>query len=157
MRGLKRWALSPMDCRVHLLVPAGDLPGGVLKAQCGAVLLLRGPRQQERSPGGAHRTCATCAEIAQRPSVVPADPWVPRPQTTPGDQPVGAGHRHTVRAMWVCCRGDQHLHLLTARAVLDLAAMGCTVACCGALLTIEELALPAVGPACPTCLLAGSA
>jgi hypothetical protein len=30
-----RWALPPLDGRVHLLVPAGDLPWGVLKTRCG--------------------------------------------------------------------------------------------------------------------------
>jgi hypothetical protein len=39
MSSSARWALSPLDCLVHLLVPEGDHPG-VLKAQCGAVLPL---------------------------------------------------------------------------------------------------------------------
>ncbi|MBV9011654.1 MAG: hypothetical protein JO272_06310 [Pseudonocardiales bacterium] len=75
MRGVVRWTLSPVDGRVHLLVLAGDLPWGVLKARCGAVLPSGSP-WHERPPGGAHRTCPTCAEIAERPTAVPVDRWV---------------------------------------------------------------------------------
>jgi hypothetical protein len=52
---------------------------------------------------------------------------------------------------------DDRLHLLDRRCVPDMAEFGCTLARCRVLLTIEELALPAVGPACPTCLAVGSA
>jgi hypothetical protein len=152
------WALSPLDCQVHLLVIAGDLPWGVLKARCGQVLLPPVPRrQQERSPGSAHRTCPTCALIARRPCSVPTDPWVPSPQT-PDRQPAAAGHPNTVvRAIWVRRAGDENLHLLSARAVLDLAAMGCALACCSALLTTQDLAPRGWGTPCPTCLAAESA
>lgn len=151
MRGVARWALSPVDCRVHLLVPVGDHPWGVLTARCGAVLLPQVARQPERSRRGAYRTCPTCALIAQRPVSVPVDPWVPRPQSIPEGQP-GVGRREAVRAMWVRCRVDQHLHLLSARAVLDLAALGCAVACCGALLITPQLVVRAAGTACGQCL-----
>jgi len=76
------WALSPMDCQVHLLAPASDHPWGVLKARCGH-LLPSGPRQHERSPWGAHRTCPTCAVLARRPTSVPEERWV-RNQDTAG-------------------------------------------------------------------------
>jgi hypothetical protein len=59
--------------------------------------------------------------------------------------------------MWVRCRVDQRLHLLGARAVLDLAAMGCTVACCGALIVTPELVLRAGGTPCGQCLAVRSA
>ena len=62
-----------------------------------------------------------------------------------------------VWAVWVRCLMDDRLHLLDRRCVPDMAEFGCTLARCRVLLTIEELALPAVGPACPTCLAVGSA
>lgn len=33
-----RWALSPLDCHAHLLLPQGDHPRGVLKARCSHLL-----------------------------------------------------------------------------------------------------------------------
>ncbi|MBV9143538.1 MAG: hypothetical protein JO115_21935 [Pseudonocardiales bacterium] len=45
-----RWACSPLDDQVHLLVPAGNHPWGVLKARCGHVLPEEA-HQHERSPG----------------------------------------------------------------------------------------------------------
>ncbi|MBV9012109.1 MAG: hypothetical protein JO272_08660 [Pseudonocardiales bacterium] len=158
MSRVVRWALSPRDCRVHLLVSAGDLPWGVLKARCGQVLPPGVARQQVGFPWAAHRTCATCAEIAKRPCSVPADRWV-CPQDTLEDQSVrpAAGRPNTVREMWVRCRVDQHLHLLSARAALELAAMGCTVACCGALIITQELVLGGGGTACGMCLAVGCA
>jgi hypothetical protein len=33
-----RWAISPLDCAVHLLVSEGDHPPGVLQARCGHLL-----------------------------------------------------------------------------------------------------------------------
>ena len=155
MRGVARWALSPVDCQVHLLVPAGDLPWGVLTARCGAVLPSRSPHQRERSRWGAHRTCPTCALIAKRPASVPADRWV-SPQAPTWGQPVAAGRRDTTRVMWVRCRVDEQLHLINPRAALKLAG-GCAVALCGALLVIHDVALRGWGTPCPTCLVAGSA
>jgi hypothetical protein len=156
VRGAVRWALSPVDCRVHLLASTGDHPWGAPQARCGAVLPPQVACQPERSRWGAYRTCPTCALIAQRPVSVPAHPWAPRPPTTFEGQP-GAGRRVTVRAMWVRCRVDQHLHLLGARAVLDLAALGFTVAYCGALLITPQLVVRGGGTACGQCLAAGSA
>ena len=156
MRGLVRWAYSPLDCRVHLLMPAADLPWGVFKARCGAVLPSEGRRQHEQPPGGAHRTCPTCALIARRPVSVPADRWV-SPQGTPEGQPVAAGRGMTVRAAWARCAVDERLHLLDSRSVLELAAQGCALAWCGALLTTQDLALRGTGTPCSTCLAAGSA
>lgn len=156
MKGLVRWVLSPLDCRVHLLIPAADLPWGVLKARCGAVLPTGVARRHERPPGGAHRTCPTCAEIAKRPCSVPADRWV-SPQGALDGRPVAAGHRDTVRAAWARCAVDKRLHLLDSRSVLEIAAQGCALASCGALLTTQNLALRGVGTPCPTCLVAGSA
>jgi hypothetical protein len=121
VRGLVRWAYSPLDCRVHLLMPAADLPWGVFKARCGAVLPSEGRRQHEQPPGGAHRTCPTCALIARRPVSVPADRW------------------------------------LDSQSVLGIAAQGCALAWCGALLTTQDLALRGMGTPCSTCLAAGSA
>lgn len=150
-----RWAYSPMDCQAHLLVPAGDLPWGVLTTRCGRLLPPGDLRQQQRPPGGAHRTCPTCAVIAQRPTTIPADRWVSPPQGGPSVPP--AGHPNTTRAMWARCRVDGRLHLLSARAVLELSAMGCAVAWCATLLVTGELAVRGVGTPCPTCLAAGSA
>jgi hypothetical protein len=156
VRSLVRWAYSPLDCRVHLLMPAADLPWGVFKARCGAVLPSEGRRQHEQPPGGAHRTCPTCALIARRPVSVPADRWV-SPQGTPEGQPVAAGRGMTVRAAWARCAVDERLHLLGSRSVLELAAQGCALAWCGALLTTQDLALRGTGTPCSTCLAAGSA
>jgi hypothetical protein len=33
-----RWAISPLDCAVHLLGSEGDYPPGVLQARCGHLL-----------------------------------------------------------------------------------------------------------------------
>ena len=155
MRGGARWALSPVDCQVHLLVPAGDLPWGVLTARCGAALPSRSPHQRERSRWAVHLTCPTCALIATRPPSVPADRWV-SPHDPPEDQPVAAGRRDTTRVMWVRCRVDDQLHLLNPRTALTLAG-GCAVALCGALLVIHDTALHGGGTPCLTCLVAGSA
>lgn len=57
---------------------------------------------------------------------------------------------------WARCRVDQRLHSLGARAVLELTAMGCTVARCGALIITQELVLRTGGTACGMCLAAGS-
>lgn len=139
---------------MHLLVPAGDLPWGVLKTRCGHLLPPGGPGQPERP--SAHRTCPTCADVAKRSCSVPVDRWV-IPRVTPEGQPVGAGHRDTIRMTWARCSVDQRLHLLGARAVLDLAAMSCALARCGVLIITQELVLRGSGTPCPTCLAVGSA
>lgn len=76
----------------------------------------------EGAPWGAHRTCPTCAKIAQR-------------------------------ALWARCPLDKRLHLLSARAVLQLAALGYAR---GVLLTTQDLILRGVGTPCAQCLAAGS-
>ncbi|MGH3710386.1 MAG: hypothetical protein ACRDRQ_20280 [Pseudonocardiaceae bacterium] len=151
-----RWALSPLDCQAHLLVSAGDHPWGVLKARCGEVLPPGGPPQHERSPWGAHRTCPRCAEIAQSPPTsILAGRWV-SPQDPAEGQSVPAASSTTTRALRARCPVDERLHLLSARAVLQLAAVGCARAWCGVLLTIQDLVLRAVGTPCKECLAAGS-
>lgn len=152
-----RWALSPLDGQAHLLVPAGDLPWGVLQARCGALLPTGVARQHERPPAGAHRSCPTCAQIARSPVSVPATPWVPNPQATARGQPDGAGARDTLRVAWARCPVEQHLHLLTARAILDLASKSCALACCGTLILTPTLVLRGSGPPCGQCLIAGRA
>jgi hypothetical protein len=151
-----RWVLSPVDCRVHLLVPAGDLPWGVLKARCGQMLPSGSPHH-ERPPWGAHRTCPTCALIAQRPTSVPADRWVSPQDTAEGQAvPAAGGRPNVTRVMWVRCRVDEQLHLINPRAALRLAG-GCAVAWCGALLVLQDVALRGAGTPCSTCLVVGSA
>lgn len=153
MSGSARWALSPLDCQAHLLVPAGDHPYGVLKARCGHLLPPKGPSQHERPPCSPRRTCPTCREIAQRPTSIPVDRWV-SPQDTPAARlvPPPAEHRNVVRAIWGRCPLDGLLHLLSAQAVLQLRAVGSALACCGALLTTQDLTLRARGTPCLTCL-----
>ncbi|MBV9141867.1 MAG: hypothetical protein JO115_13280 [Pseudonocardiales bacterium] len=151
--GAARWAYSPLDCQVHLLVPAGDHPWGVLKTRCGEILPPKGPHQHERPPWGAHRTCPTCAQIAQQLTTIPTQRWV-SPQDTPENQ---SGYPKTTRALWVRCPIDDQVHLLGARAVLELATVGCALAWCTILITTQDLTLRGVGTPCPTCLLAGSA
>ena len=55
-------------------------------------------------------------------------------------------------AIWARCRVDEGLHLLVPRAVLQLAAHGCAVAWCGALLLTQELVVRGSGTACRQCL-----
>lgn len=52
-----RWARSPIDDHAHLLLPEGEHPKGVLKAQCGA-LMITGLTQHERPLPGL--TCEPC-------------------------------------------------------------------------------------------------
>ncbi|MBV9143539.1 MAG: hypothetical protein JO115_21940 [Pseudonocardiales bacterium] len=52
------------------------------------------------------------------------------PQDSAEGQTVPVGHTTTARALWVRCPVDEQLHLLGARAVLQLAALGCALACC---------------------------
>jgi hypothetical protein len=59
--------------------------------------------------------------------------------------------------MWVRRAGEENPHLLSAQAALDLAAMGCALACCGVLITTQDLALRGWGTPCLRCLAAGSA
>jgi len=159
VRGSARWALSPLDYQVHLLVPAGNHPWGVLKARCGVLLPLGSPSQPDRSSWGVHRPCRTCLVIAQRPCSVPTEDWVATPQDTPEGPSPAPGRPTLARAMWVRCLVDGQLHLLSARAVVEVATMGCTLAWCGTLLTIQELSLPrrGWGAPCLECLAAGSA
>jgi hypothetical protein len=74
-----------------------------------------------------------------------------------GDQGTPRGEMRSTCHSMLRCRVDRHLHLVTARVVLELAAMGCTVACCGALIVTPELVLRAGGTACGMCLATGSA
>jgi len=146
-----------VDGQVHLLVVAGDLPWGVAKARCGAVLPSGIPCQHERSPSGAHRTCPTCAQIVKRPTSVPVDRWVCSQDTAEGQSvAAAAGRPKTVRVMWVRCRVDEQLHLLNPRAALRLAG-GCVVALCGVLLVIQDVAVRGGGTPCSTCLVVRSA
>lgn len=141
-----RWAFSAPDCQAHLLVPGGDLPWGVLKARCGHLLLAG-----ESPPARAAQRCSRCAEIAKRPFLVLA-PWTASPQNTEDES---APSPAITRAMWAQCRIDEHVHLLSARAVVEFVGMGCAVAYCGTLLIIQELDLRGWGTPCPECLIAG--
>jgi hypothetical protein len=127
-----RWAFSALDCQAHLLVSTGDLPWGVLTARCGHLLLAGGS-----PPARAAQRCSACAEIAARPFLVLA-PWTARPQNTE-DEP--ASSPAITRVMWAPCRIDEHVHLLSARAVVEFVGMGCAVASCGTLLIVQELTL----------------
>jgi hypothetical protein len=144
-----------VDGRVHLVVPAGDLPWGVTKARCGEVLPPDSPHQSGRPPWAEHRICPTCAQIARRPASIPGDPWVPSPPVSSGGQPRGIGCSSATRLMWVRCRLDEQLHLIHPRVVLRLAG-GCAVAVCGVLLVLPDVALRAAGTPCSTCLLVES-
>lgn len=70
---IRRWRLSASGVRRH-------------RGWCAGVpaLLPPVPRHHARPRRGAHRTCATYALITRKPCSVPVDPWVPRPQVTPG-------------------------------------------------------------------------
>ncbi|HWR48348.1 MAG TPA: hypothetical protein VN327_12180 [Pseudonocardiaceae bacterium] len=57
-----RWARSPLDYHAHLLLPEGEHPQGVLKAQCGAVLTASAT-QYDQTPGGL--TCQRCRLITE--------------------------------------------------------------------------------------------
>jgi hypothetical protein len=149
--------LSPLDCQAHLLVPVGDHPWGVVKARCGHVLPPSTPSQHERPPGNSVPTCPTCAEITRRPLSFPVE-WKRSPQDAPGGWPVTPrGYPTITRAMWSRYPVDGRLHLLGAKAVLQLVAQGCAVAYCGTLLTTENLTLRGRGTPCPTCLAIGDA
>ncbi|MBV8539075.1 MAG: hypothetical protein JO063_05955 [Pseudonocardiales bacterium] len=74
----------------------------------------------------------------------------------PPSVPTPAERGKTVGTLWGRCSVDELLHLLAPRAVLEVAAQGYGVACCGVLLVTENLALRGSGTPCPTCL-AGSA
>jgi len=124
--------------------------------RCGQALPPEGPRPHVASARDGHRPCPRCALIARRPISVPGDPWVPSPPLTPGSQPAPAGQRETVRVAWARCGLDGRLHLLTARAVLDIATLGCALACCGALVLTPRLVLRGVGTPCGGCLAVGS-
>ena len=150
-----RWVLSPVDARVHLVVPAGDLPWGVSKARCGEVLPAGSPHQPERPPWAEHRICITCAQIARRPASIPRSPWVPSLPVSSGGEPGGTGCSAATRVMWVRCRVDEQLHLIHSRAVFRLAG-GCAVAVCGVLLVLSDVALRAAETPCSTCLVVGS-
>lgn len=145
-----RWALSPLDCQVHLLAPA-DHPWGVLKARCGH-LLPPGARRHECSPQGAHRTCPTCATIARRPTTIPEQRWV-RPQDTP--RPT-TNRVTVVGALWGRCPVDGLLHLLIPRAVCQLTSQGCAAASCGTVLATQNLVVRGWGTPCLACLRASA-
>jgi hypothetical protein len=76
----------------------------------------------------------------------------------PGEGQSGrGGYPSMARALWVRCPVDEQMHLLGARAVLELVALGCALAWCGALLTSQDLIPRAVGAPCLRCLVVGSA
>ena len=53
-----------------------------------------------------------------------------------------------IRVAWARCGLDGRLHLLTVRAVLDIATLGCALACCGSLILTPRLVLRGGGTAC---------
>lgn len=57
MIGPARWALSPLDCCVHLLVPSDDQPTSVLTARCGASLEMRATQHDQPPPGPPCEGC----------------------------------------------------------------------------------------------------
>lgn len=57
-----RWARSPVDHHAHLLLPKGEHPEGMLKAQCGTVMIT-GLTQYGQPPVGLH--CPRCHLIFQ--------------------------------------------------------------------------------------------
>jgi hypothetical protein len=153
-----RWAYSPLDCQVHLLVPAGDHSWGVLTARCGH-LLPAGAHQHEQPPWSRRRTCPLCAVISRRHASVPRDLWAMPPWGTLGPHSVSLppGRRTTAQVMWARCPVDERLHLLSTRAVLAVAAGSSAVAWCGALLIAQVQVQDGSGTPCPEYLAAGSA
>ncbi|MGH3985681.1 MAG: hypothetical protein ACREX8_04905 [Gammaproteobacteria bacterium] len=55
-----RWARSPLDYRMHLLLPEGDHPSGLLKARCGHLLLMVITQHDQPPPG---LPCERCGRI----------------------------------------------------------------------------------------------
>ncbi len=62
-----RWALSPLDCSAHLLLPVGEHPQGVLKTRCGHRLPTIAA-VHDHPPG---LVCSQCAVIFFVDYVVP--------------------------------------------------------------------------------------
>jgi hypothetical protein len=85
------WACSPVGYRVHRLVP--DLPPGVLRACCGALLSPVTAQVSDRPCGSL--VCPACAEHAAGP--IPGWPLVEVPPT-PGGQPVPSPARQGTAA-----------------------------------------------------------
>jgi hypothetical protein len=52
-----RWALSPMDACVHLMVPTGEHPPGVLPARCGHLLPTVVHQHDQPPPGTPCKHC----------------------------------------------------------------------------------------------------
>jgi hypothetical protein len=71
--GPRRWVLSPLDYRTHVLVD-GDHAVGVVKARCGAVLPVVFPVRD----GPSGRPCPSC-EVTLRVGVGAAGRFVRTP------------------------------------------------------------------------------
>ena len=52
-----RWALSPLNCKVHLLAPSDENPINVLKARCGALLAIVAIQHDQPPPGPPCERC----------------------------------------------------------------------------------------------------
>ncbi|MGH3752345.1 MAG: hypothetical protein ACRDRP_06540 [Pseudonocardiaceae bacterium] len=71
----RRWALSPVDSRSHLLAEADGAPVGMLVTDCGQ--LLPGPVDTSPHPPAGPR-CSPCARAAGR-------AWAPFPEASSAD------------------------------------------------------------------------
>ena len=55
-----RWALSPLDCQVHLLAPVEQDATSALEARCGAVLPVAAIQHDQPPPGPP---CESCTRV----------------------------------------------------------------------------------------------
>lgn len=71
-----RWARSPLDSCVHLLVPEGDHPQAALKARCGHLLLAMAHRHDQPPSGLPCERCRLIfiADHAAGPCPAASDP-----------------------------------------------------------------------------------
>jgi hypothetical protein len=81
-----RWAISPLDYTVHLLVSEGDQPLGVLQARCGHLLPTVVHQLDQPPPGSPCEDCrliflADCALHAAAAQL--ADALTARPRSRP--------------------------------------------------------------------------
>lgn len=117
------WVCSPIDYRAHRLVP--DLPPGVLRACCGALLPPVAVRFSDRSCGSL--VCPACAERTAGSG--PSAGWpldeVPPPRCPPparhsagipapvcGDRPGPCREPEAAALRWGSCPAEWQLHLL---------------------------------------------
>jgi hypothetical protein len=152
-----RWATSPTDGRMHMLLPVGDRPPGMFQARCGHLLPVE-VTQRKRLRG--RLLCVTCLWCSRVPAPVcpckiPAGRWLrDAPEPTPGGQPVPV----PVPPQWARCPVDQHLHPLTPAQAVAAGIEGHRRAGCGRLIPRSALTIDNPAAAlCVSCVAVGTA